>query len=79
MPSRLAAVYWTHTYKDLRFKIRTRYGEQQAQLTTQFEALCQVASLALGGSKSEEDEPADDVKVPQTGAELKALFTNMFS
>ncbi|WMC09506.1 hypothetical protein PU634_10300 [Oceanimonas pelagia] len=79
VPSQLALIYWSYTYRDLRFRIRIRYGEQQASLTTQFEALCQTASLALGGSKTEDQEPDEDVKVPQTGAELKAMFTKMFS
>jgi hypothetical protein len=79
VPSRLMVVFWSHTYRDLRFKIRVRYGEQQAVLTTQFEALCQTASLALGGDKNKDKAPAEDVTVPQTGAELKALFSKMFS
>lgn len=72
-------MFWSHTYPDLRFKIRVKYGEQQAVLTTQFEALCQTASLALGGEKKKDKAPAKDVHEPQTGAELKALFTKMFS
>lgn len=79
VPSRLLTVFWSYTYRDLRFKIRVRYGEQQAVLTTHFEALCQTASLALGGEKNKGKAPAEDVKEPQTGAELKALFTQMFS
>jgi hypothetical protein len=71
VPSRLAALCWTHTHRDLQFKVRMRVGEEQARAAQAYETLADVVSRALGGKGI---GGGDGVMHPRNVAELQVAL-----
>lgn len=75
VPSQLYAdLYWRATYDDIKCKVKLHIGEKQARIVQDFDTLGKILSMAFG---SGEGEKKQEVKVPQSAAELRSVFNQM--
>lgn len=52
MPSQLGDFLWNVTYRDIRTKVKLRFGEKYLDSVAQFQAISLVLSHAFGGANN---------------------------
>ena len=75
MPSQFAALIWSMTYQDLRFKVKLKIGDKSSSLAHMHHAMVKAGSVLLSGSSSSQDTPKSDATQVQSFAHLQQILS----
>lgn len=73
VPSQLSDFLWTVTYRDIRTKVKLRFGEKYLDSITQFQAISLVLAQAFGGTNN------SGASQPKNSSDLKAQLDRVFA
>lgn len=78
LPSQLVELYWSITYEDIRFKIKTKISERMADFTQHYENLGSVVSQMFGGGDDSPSSNTTKAKPVQTWQEAQLAAAAVF-